>query len=73
VTQLNPAISVEIINKGPALAVGSIDHGPGHELVWVVIAKDGGAITCEPISRLKGAGVYVTGQQKRNGDADSGS
>jgi hypothetical protein len=40
----------------PALAIGSIDHGPGHELAWVVIAKGGGAITVEPISSLRGSG-----------------
>ncbi len=62
-TQLEPPIAVEVIGKGPALAVGAVDQGPGHELVWVVIAKDGGAITCEPISNLRGTGVYVTGQQ----------
>jgi hypothetical protein len=62
-TQLNPPISVEITGRGPALAVGSIDHGPGHELAWVVIAKDGGAITVEAISNLRGTGVYLTGQQ----------
>ena len=27
--QLYPPISVEIIGKGPALAVGAIDHGAG--------------------------------------------
>lgn len=62
-TQLNPPISVEVIGKGPALAVGSIDHGPGHELSWVVIAKDVGVITVEPVSKLRGAGVYVKGQE----------
>jgi hypothetical protein len=42
-TQLDQPISVEFIGKGPALAVGAIDHGTGHELAWVCIAKDGGA------------------------------
>ncbi len=62
--QLYPPLSVEIIGKGPALAVGAIDHGAGHELTLVVIAKADGAITAEPISKLRGAGVYVTGEQK---------
>ncbi len=66
-TQLNPPILVEVIGKGPALAVGSIDHGQGSELRWVVIAKDGGAITSEPISNLRGADVYVTGHQNATG------
>jgi hypothetical protein len=53
-----------VIGEGPALAVGSIDRGPNRELSWVVMAKDGGAITVEPVSNLKGSGDYVTGQQK---------
>jgi hypothetical protein len=61
-TQFRSPITVEIVGKGPALAVGSIDR-PGEELAWVVIVKDGGAISVEPISGLRGAGVYVTGQQ----------
>jgi hypothetical protein len=49
VKKLNPPISVEVIGKGPALAVGSTDRGPSYELRWVVISKDGGAITVEPV------------------------
>ena len=49
--------------RGPALALGSIDRGASRELAWVVIATDGGAITTEKISGLRGTGVYVTGQQ----------
>jgi hypothetical protein len=60
-TEFRSPIPVEVIGKGPALAVGSIDR-PGEELAWVVIAKDGGAISVEPISKLKGSGIYVTGQ-----------
>ena len=55
--QLNPPISVEVIGRGPALAVGAIGAGACHELVWVVIAKVDGAITAEPISKLRGAGL----------------
>jgi hypothetical protein len=61
-TEFRTPIAVEIVNQGPTLAVGSIDHGPGHERAWVVIAKDGGAITVEKISDLRGNGVYVTRQ-----------
>jgi hypothetical protein len=61
VTEFRTPIAVEIIGKGPALAIGSIDR-PGEELAWVVIATDGAAITVEPVPRLRRNGVYVTGQ-----------
>lgn len=60
--EFNTPILVEVKDRGPALVIGAIDR-PGQELAWVVIAKDGGAITVEPISNLRGSGIYVTGQQ----------
>jgi hypothetical protein len=58
VTEFRTPIPVEVIGKGPALAVGSVEQ-PGPELAWVCIAKDGGPITVEPVANLRGTGVYV--------------
>lgn len=34
--QLNPSIPVKT-DKGPGMAIGWIDYGPEHDLLWIVI------------------------------------
>ena len=34
-TQLNPPIPMKVIDKGDGLAIGVIDYGAEHDLLWV--------------------------------------
>jgi hypothetical protein len=52
-TQLAPPLPVFVTGKGKAMAVGVIDHGPGHSLVWVTALEDGGEISCAPNDKIR--------------------
>ena len=45
-TQLDPPIPLDIIDKGKGLAIGMIDYGPEHNLIWVTAIDDTGEIWC---------------------------
>jgi hypothetical protein len=62
-TEFRTPITVEVEGKGAALAIGSVEP-QGQELAFVVIAKSDGQISVESISRLRGSGVYVTGNER---------
>jgi hypothetical protein len=56
--ELRTPIPVDADGKEPALAIGSMVEAD--KLHFVVVAKSDGAIAVEPITWLKGAGLYVT-------------
>jgi hypothetical protein len=60
---LKTPILVEVAGKGPALAIGSVEI-EGQPLAFVVIAKNDGQVSVKAISRLRGAGDYVTGKER---------
>jgi hypothetical protein len=43
-TQLNPTIPVTVTDKGKGYAIGVIDYGQEHHLLWVVVLDSGGEI-----------------------------
>lgn len=47
-TQLNPPIPVHVIGKGDGLAVGMIDYGLEHNLIWVTALDANGELWCAP-------------------------
>ena len=47
-TQLNPPIPVLIVDKGKGQAIGVIDYGQEHNLIWVTALDDSGEIWCAP-------------------------
>ncbi|MBC2665544.1 hypothetical protein H7F51_08415 [Novosphingobium flavum] len=47
-TQLNPAIPLHVLGKGPGYAFGLIDYGQEHNLIWVTALDDSGEIWCAP-------------------------
>lgn len=47
-TQLNPAIPLHVIGKGDGYAIGLIDYGQEHNLIWVTALSANGEIWCAP-------------------------
>ena len=47
-TQLNPPIPLHVLGKGDGHALGVIDYGPEHNLLWVTAIDDTGEIWCSP-------------------------
>lgn len=54
-TQLNPSIPLHVLGKGDGLAIGVIDYGEEHNLIWVTAINETGEIWCapNPIVRMK--------------------
>ncbi|MFO1261122.1 MAG: hypothetical protein U1E68_08630 [Sphingomonadaceae bacterium] len=52
-TQLDPPIPLEVIGKGKGLAIGMIDYGPEHNLIWVTAIDDTGEIWCAPNPKVR--------------------
>jgi hypothetical protein len=66
---------VQTKDRGPALAVGVIDHGPGHELALVVMLKETGEFVRVPISELRGQADTIEAAMPAklsSGDMDRG-
>ena len=47
-TQLNPPLPLHVLDKGNGLAVGLIDYGPEHNLIWVTALDSSGEVWCAP-------------------------
>ena len=47
-TQLNPPIPLNVLGKGEGYAIGLIDYGQEHNLIWVTAINDTGEIWCAP-------------------------
>ena len=47
-TQLNPAIPLHVLGKGDGYAIGMIDYGQEHNLIWVTALNANGEVWCAP-------------------------
>ena len=47
-TQLNPPIPLHVLGKGEGYALGLIDYGQGHNLIWVTAINATGEVWCAP-------------------------
>lgn len=47
-TQLNPTIPLHVLGKGDGHAIGMIDYGQEHNLIWVTALDASGEIWCAP-------------------------
>ncbi|WP_374406055.1 hypothetical protein [Pelagerythrobacter sp.] len=47
-TQLNPPIPLHVLEKGDGYAIGLIDYGQEHNLIWVTAIDATGEIWCAP-------------------------
>lgn len=53
-TQLNPSIPMRHIDKGSAEAIGVLDYGVEHHLLWVCILDSDGSIWSWPNTEVRG-------------------
>jgi hypothetical protein len=61
-TQLNPPIPLHVLGKGPGLALGMIDYGPEHNLLWVTALDANGEIWCAPNPTVRMARNWSMGR-----------
>lgn len=47
-TQLNPPIPLHVLGRGDGYAIGLIDYGQEHNLIWVTAIDATGEIWCAP-------------------------
>ncbi len=47
-TQLDPAIPLHVLGKGEGYAIGLIDYGQEHNLIWVTALTANGEVWCAP-------------------------
>ena len=47
-TQLNPPLPLHVLDKGDGIAIGMIDYGPEHNLIWVTALDASGEVWCAP-------------------------
>ena len=63
-TQLNPPIPMDT-PKGAGLALGVIDYGLEHSLLWVVALDDSGEIWCVPNSETRAQKNWSAGRRTK--------
>ena len=61
--QLNPPIPVSVIDKGDGFAVGVIDYGQEHNLIWVTALNASGEIWCVPNPKVRMQKNWTMGRQ----------
>ena len=52
-TQLNPTIPVHVLGKGDGYAIGMIDYGQEHNLIWVTAIDSTGELWCAPNHKVR--------------------
>ncbi len=51
--QLNPPIPLHVLERGDGYALGVIDYGQEHHLIWVTAINDTGEIWCAPNHQVR--------------------
>lgn len=52
-TQLNPPIPLHVLDKGDGMAIGLIDYGSEHNLLWITAIDATGEIWCAPNPQVR--------------------
>ena len=63
-TQLNPALPLHVLGKGDGYAVGVIDYGQEHNLIWVTVLNRSGEVWCAPNPSVRFGENWTMGRQK---------
>ena len=63
-TQLNPPIPLHVLDKGDGLAMGLIDYGPEHNLIWVTAIDQTGEIWCAPNPKVRMLKNWTMGRRE---------
>ncbi|MHC3126497.1 hypothetical protein OB03_03910 [Brevundimonas sp. GN22] len=71
-TQLDPTIPVFVIGKGDGFALGVIDYGQEHNLIWVTAINETGEIWCAPNPKVRMTSNWTMGRPKSAAAAAAG-
>lgn len=63
-TQLNPPIPLHVLGKGDGHAVGLIDYGQEHNLIWVTALDANGEIWCAPNPEVRMLKNWTMGRKE---------
>lgn len=63
-TQLNPPIPLHVLGRGDGLALGVIDYGAEHNLLWVTAINATGEIWCAPNPQVRMQGNWSMDREK---------
>ncbi len=68
-TQLNPPLPLTVLDKGKGYAIGVIDYGQEHNLIWVTALDESGEIWCapNPMVRFQSNWTMGRGPEAANG------
>ena len=72
-TQLNPAIPVHVLEKGDGYAIGVIDYGQEHNLIWVTALDASGEIWCAPNPKVRLQKNWTMGRTPERPGAEPGA
>ena len=61
-TQLDPHIPLHVLGKGAGQAIGVIDYGAEHHLIWVTAIGETGEIWCAPNPRVRMQSNWTLGR-----------
>ena len=61
-TQLNPPIPLTVEGKGKGFAIGMIDYGQEHNLIWVTAISETGEIWCAPNPKVRVQANWTMGR-----------
>jgi hypothetical protein len=69
-TQLDPPIPLSVLDKGSGYAIGVIDYGQEHNLIWVTAINATGEIWCAPNPKVRMSSNWTMGRPKSPAEAD---
>lgn len=77
-TQLDPTIPLHVLGKGDGYAIGMIDYGQEHNLIWVTAIDATGEIWCAPNHKVRLGKNWTMGRSEnpaisRAKQADAGA
>ena len=52
-TQLNPTLPLHVLERGDGYAIGVIDYGQEHNLIWVTVLDESGEVWCAPNTMVR--------------------
>ncbi len=64
-TQLNPPLPLTVLDKGKGYAIGVIDYGQEHNLIWVTALDESGEIWCAPNPMVRFQSNWTMGRGRR--------
>lgn len=63
-TRIDPPLPMHVLDKGAGQALGVIDYGLEHHLIWVVALDDGGEVWCAPNPKVRMQANWTAGRNR---------